>query len=173
MKPLNVLRWTTRFGAIAALQTSVFFMIAPFRPLQAATGDQFKICAEELQEAGLSPEKASTACADAIRPKDLSLCVLSMNQEVGIPADTALFNCYRDRRPLDLASCVVNINDYLQADDMEMIVENCRRSLLPLRYSECVVGLTNTPEKDISPVKAVEDCLDAQTFPSNLNSSNQ
>ncbi|MFB6276040.1 MAG: hypothetical protein ABEI32_07830 [Halothece sp.] len=173
MKPGNLLRWTTRLGAIAALQTSVFFMLTPARPLQAATGDQFKVCAEELQEAGLSPEKASTACADALRPKDLSLCVLSMNQEVGISADTALSNCYRDRRPLDLASCVVNINDSLKADNMEMIVENCRRSLLPLRYSECVVGLTNTPEQDISPVKAAQDCLDAQTFPSNLNSSEQ
>lgn len=173
MTLLNVLQWTTRLGAIAALQTSVFLLFSPSRPLQAATGDQFKICAEELREAGLSPEKASTACADAIRPKDLSLCVLSMNQEVGIAAETALSNCYRDRRPLDLASCVVNINQYLKADDMEMIVENCRRSLLPLRYSECVVGLTNTSEQEISPVKAVEDCLDAQAFPSDLNPSEQ
>jgi len=171
MKPRNLLQWTSRLGAIATLQTSVFFMLAPSRPLQAASGDQFQVCAEELQEAGLSPEKASTACADAIRPKDLSLCVLSMNQEADVPADTALFNCYRDRRPLDLASCVVNINDYLKADDITTIVENCRRSLLPLRYSECVVGLTNTPNQEISPVKAAQDCLDAQTFPSNLNSS--
>ncbi|AFZ42336.1 hypothetical protein PCC7418_0087 [Halothece sp. PCC 7418] len=165
MKPLNLLRWTTRLSAIAALQAGLFFMLTPTRPLQAAIGDEFKICGEELQEAGLSAEEASAACADAIRPKDLSLCVLSMNQEVGIPAEEGLYNCYRDRRPLDLASCVVDINQFLEADDPGIIVENCRRSILPLRYSECVVGLTNTTEQAIDPAIAMEECINADTFP--------
>jgi len=168
MKPLNVLQWTTRFSAIVALQAGVFFMLTPSRPLQAAAGDQFKICAEELQEAGLSANEASTACADAIRPKDLSLCVLSMNQEVGIPADDGLYYCYRDRRPLDLASCVVDIDRSVETNELGTVIENCRRSLIPLRYSECVVGLTNTPEQAITPQKAMEDCIDADAFPSAL-----
>ncbi len=165
MKPLNLLRWTTRLGAIAAFQAGLFFMVSPTRPLQAATGDEFKICAQELQEAGLAPDEASAACADAIRPKDLSLCVLSMNQDVGIPAEEGLYNCYRDRRPLELATCVVEINERLEADDMGILVENCRRSILPLRYSDCVVGLTNAEEETIDPVVALEECISADAFP--------
>jgi len=168
MKPLNLLQWTTRVGAIAAFQAGLFFMVTPSRPLQAAVGDEFEICAEELQEAGLSPDEASAACTDALRPKDLSLCVLSMNQEVGVPAEEGLYHCYRDRRPLELATCVVEINDFLEADDTGMIVENCRRSLLPLRYSECVVGLTNVVEEVIEPVAAMEECISADAFPSAL-----
>lgn len=164
MKPLNLLRWTTRISAIAALQTGVFFMVMPSRPLTAAVGDQFKVCAEELQEAGLSAEEAASACADALRPEELSLCVLSMNQDVGLPAEEALYNCYRDRRPLDLATCVVDIHDSLETEEMGMVVENCRRSLLPLRYSECVVGLTNTPDQEIAPMQAMEECLGADYF---------
>lgn len=171
MKALNLLGWTTRLGAIAAFQTGVFFMVVPSRPLQAATGDQFKVCAEELQEAGLSPDSASAACADALRPKELSLCVLGMNQEVGIPAEEALFNCYRDRRPTDLATCVVDINEFVETDDVGMIVENCRRSVLPLRYSECVVGLTNTSQQEISPTQAMEDCINSDAFPSAVTSA--
>ncbi|MDR9402932.1 MAG: hypothetical protein RI580_05770 [Halothece sp. Uz-M2-17] len=168
MKPLNLLRWTTRLSAIAAFQAGLFFMVTPTRPLQAAVGDEFKICAEELQEAGLSPDESSAACADALRPKDLSLCVLSMNQEVGIPAEEGLYNCYRDRRPLELASCVVDINQFLEGDDIGIIVENCRRSILPLRYSDCVVGLTNAAEETIDPANAMEECINADTFPQPL-----
>lgn len=171
MKPLNLLQWTTRLGAIAALQAGIFFMVTPSRPLQAAVGDEFEICAEELQEAGLSPDQASAACADALRPKDLSLCVLSMTQEVGVPAEDGLYNCYRDRRPLELATCVVEINELLATDDTGIIVENCRRSLLPLRYSECVVGLTNTAEEAIAPVAAMEECISADAFPSALTTA--
>jgi hypothetical protein len=169
MKPLNLLRLTTRLGAIAAFQAGIFFMVTPSRPLQAAVGESFQTCAEELQEAGLSADEASAACADALRPKDLSLCVLSMNQEVGVSADEALFNCYRERNPLELSSCVIEINESLAADDVGMIVENCRRSLLPLRYSECVVGLTSTPEEGIDPVQAMEDCISADAFSRALN----
>ncbi|NBD15627.1 MAG: hypothetical protein GVY04_05600 [Cyanobacteria bacterium] len=165
MKPLNLLQWTTRIGAIAAFQAGLFFMVTPSRPLQAAVGDEFEICAEELQEAGLSPDEASAACADALRPKDLSLCVLSMNQEVGVPAEEGLYNCYRDRRPLELATCVVDINEFLEADDPGLIVENCRRSILPLRYSDCVIGLTNAEEATIDPVAALEECISADAFP--------
>lgn len=165
MKPLSLFHWTTRLGAIAAFQASLFFMVSPPRPLQAAIGDEFKICAEELQEAGLSSDEASAACADALHPKDLSLCVLSMNQDVGIPAEEGLYNCYRDRRPLELATCVVDINQFLEADDPGLIVENCRRSLLPLRYSDCVIGLTNTAEAGIDPVVAMEECISADAFP--------
>lgn len=168
MKPLTLLRWTTRLGAIAAFQAGLFFMVSPTRPLQAARGDEFKICAEELQEAGLLPDEASAACADALRPKDLSLCVLSMNEEVGIPAEEGLYNCYRDRRPLELASCVVDINQVLEADDPGIIVENCRFSLLPLRYSECVIGLTNAEGETIDPAMAMEECINADTFPEPL-----
>jgi len=165
MKPLNLLQWTTRLGAIAAFQAGLFFMVTPSRPLQAAVGDEFKVCAEELQEAGLSSDDASAACADALRPKDLSLCVLSMNEEVGVPAQEALYNCYRDRRPLELATCVVDINEFLEADDPGLIVENCRRSILPLRYSDCVIGLTNAEEETIDPVAALEECISADAFP--------
>jgi len=94
-----------------------------------------------------------------------------MNQEVGVPAEDGLYNCYRDRRPLELATCVVEINEFLEADDTGIIVENCRRSLLPLRYSDCVVGLTNAGEEAIAPVAAMEECISADAFPSALTTA--
>lgn len=159
MKLLN------RLSHITALGTGLCLMLAPSFSARASVGDEFRVCAEELQEAGLSPDEASAACADAIRPKDLSLCVLSMNQEVGIDANEALSNCFRDRRPVELATCVIEINDFLETDNLTPIVENCRRSVLPLRYSDCVVGLTDTAEEEIAPQKAVEDCINAEDFP--------
>ncbi|MFW6367837.1 MAG: hypothetical protein ACOCZG_01635 [Halothece sp.] len=159
MKLLNRLSRLTAFG------TGLCLMLAPSFSAQASVGDEFRVCAEELQEAGLSPDEASAACADAIRPKDLSLCVLSMNQEVGIDANEALSNCFRNRRPVELATCVIEINDFLDSDNLTPIVENCRRSVLPLRYSDCVVGLTETAEEEIAPQKAVEDCITAEDFP--------
>jgi len=168
MKPQTLWSQLGKISAIAALPVGLFFMVTPSRPLAAAIGEQFQICAQELEQAGLPPNQVSAACADALRPEDLSLCVLSMNEQVGVPAEQALFNCYRDRRPIELATCVVDINEFLIADEIGMIVENCRRSLLPLRYSECVVGLANTPSEAIAPVDALEECLSADTFPESL-----
>lgn len=156
MKPLN---------GLAALGTSLLFILAPSFSARASVGDEFRVCAEELNQAGLTPDEASAACADAIHPKDLSLCVLSMNQEVGVAANEALSNCFRDRRPVELATCVIEINDFLEVDNLTTIVENCRRSVLPLRYSGCVVGLLDTEGEEIAPQKAVEDCISAEDFP--------
>ena len=168
MKPQTLFHRVTQFSAIATLQAGFFFMVSPSRPADAAVGGQFQVCAEELEQAGLPANQVAAACADALRPKDLSLCVLSMNQEVGVSAEEALFNCGRDRRPLELATCVLDINQFLEADDLRMIIENCRRSVLPLRYSECVVGLSNTPSEAIGPVEALEECLSAEAFPESL-----
>ena len=165
MKPLNGL------GRITVLGTGLLFMLAPSFSARAAVGDEFRVCAEELQEAGLSANEASAACADAIRPKDLSLCVLSMNQEVGVDANEALSNCFRDRRPLELATCVIEINDFIEVENLSLMVENCRRSALPLRYSDCVVGLTDTAGEEITPSQAIEDCISAEDFPRALSPS--
>jgi len=168
MKPQTLFHRVTQFSTIAALQAGFFFMIIPSHPLQARVGGQFQVCAEELEQAGLPSDQVAAACADALRPKDLSLCVLSMNQEAGVSAEEALFNCDRDRRPLELATCVLDLNEFLEVNDLGLIVENCRRSLLPLRYSECVVGLTNTPKQAIAPVEALDQCLSAEAFPESL-----
>ncbi len=158
----------TCFSAAVTLPAGLFFLLSSLRPVEAAIGGEFQVCAEELEQAGLPTDQVAAACADALRPKDLSLCVLSMTQQVGVPAEEALFNCYRDRRPLELATCVVDINQFLIADNLSLIVENCRRSLLPLRYSECVVGLTNTIREAIAPISALDQCLSAEAFPESL-----
>jgi len=166
MNILTILRWTGGFSAIATLQAIIF---ATATSVEAAVGKPFRVCAEELQEAGVSPEEASTACSDALAPKDLSLCVKSMNEQVGISAEVALNNCYRDRRPIELATCVVEIDRYIETDNIAAIVDNCRKSVLPFRYSECVVGLITTVGEEITPSRALDDCIAAENLPLNGN----
>ncbi len=161
MKMLNLVQWKTPLRTIAA--AGLFFMLAPSRLVEASIGEEFDVCAKELQQAGLSADEASAACSEALHPEDLSLCVLSMNVEVDVTAQQGLENCFRDRRPVELATCVIDIDEAVEVEDVGNIVQNCRKSLQPLRYSECVIGLTAGNEIAVS--RAVDDCIAADDSP--------
>lgn len=141
---------------------SLLALTIPITPAQGGP-DQFQICAAELLRAQISREVASTACGEALYPKDLSLCVLKIKELTPIPANNALSSCRRVRRPLELASCVVDISDRIENAQELSVLDRCRRSLLPLRFAECVIGLST--EIDFSPPKALETCIAAEDYP--------
>jgi len=147
--------------AIAGL----FAIAIPSEPATALT--EFQVCAAELLRAEVSPEQASRACAEALAPKDLSLCVLRIKVLTPTKPNDALFACTRVRRPLELASCVVDINKRTQSKEAPSVLDHCRRSLLPIRFSECVVGLSR--EIDVSVPRALQSCITAEDFPRELS----
>ncbi|MGK7944350.1 MAG: hypothetical protein AB4058_07765 [Microcystaceae cyanobacterium] len=79
-------------------------------PSQAWGFNQFDVCVGQMVNNGVSPEKAGTACADALIPKELSRCVSMIRAKTAIEPDDALTACYRVRRPIDLAHCVIDID---------------------------------------------------------------
>lgn len=144
--------------------------------------NQFDVCLRELTSSGVSIEKAQTGCASALIPKDLSYCVRNITQFTSISGDNALTSCFQVRRPRDLSTCVVSINNTIlistgtkETNKTEVssvtpimaALNTCQQSLLPARHSECVIGLSRTP-KFSNPVNAMETCLSAEDFPTDL-----
>jgi len=132
-----------------------------------AASNKFAVCAAELLRANISPDLASTACAEALEPMDLSECVLRIASLTPALADRALGSCTRVRRPVELAKCVVEINRRAQNSDVSSVLDNCRRSLLPLRFSSCVIGLSN--QTDFSPARTMTTCIAAEGFTRELS----
>lgn len=129
--------------------------------------DDYEACASGLLEVGLSAEDVATACGAALYPRDLSECVVEINDETAIEADDALFGCRRVRRPIDLATCVVEINDGASEETAALsVLDFCRRSLLPLRFSACVVGIRD--EVELSTLEAMSNCIAAVSRPRNV-----
>ncbi len=179
----NLVQRTIGLGAIALLQSSLFSMMLPNRTLAFSLDDifqrdstnQFDICVLELLNQEISPEKASLACAEAVKPKELSECVVRVSFETAVTADEALVACFRVRQPVALADCATEISRHaitpfvgvsgsqaLQPTAL-LALNNCRRSLLPQRYSECVVAATR--QGQLLPQRAMETCIDAEDFP--------
>lgn len=145
--------------------------------------NQFDVCVREIIAAGVSPSSAGTACADALIPKELSLCVTRIKNRSPLQGDDILRACYQVRRPVDLANCVVDIGRIIpatsQAQKQEekstpdattlygLTLDSCRRSLLPGRHSECVIALSRQV-KDSSLEYALNTCLSAEDFPRDL-----
>lgn len=170
-------------------------LLSVTNPSPVKAGNQFDICVEEMVDSGVDVQQAGTACADALIPKELSLCVEKITENTAITPEDALQNCYRVRRPVDMAYCVVDIDEEILQDyrsknnpkaetsgeerettetslteldsSLMLALDSCRSSLLPARHSECVIALSRTPQP-MSPVKAMETCLDAEDFPRDL-----
>jgi hypothetical protein len=114
-------------SALVTLQIGLFDLT--FNSASALAEDRFEVCAGDLidldaqlpPEKKLTPEKISAACANALHPEELSLCVLSIvkNTNPGILAEDALKSCYRVRRPVELARCVVRINKQIIAQQVK------------------------------------------------------
>lgn len=154
---------TSRLIHFAATQLAVAGWLAMTLPSTAATipssyRNQYRGCAGRLLSVGISAEAAASACAEALRPKDLSRCVIEIEQQTELAAEDALSSCRQVRRPDELASCVVGISRN-QEEAMPSVLNYCGRSLLPERFAECVVGLR--VEADFAPTDAMETCIDA------------
>lgn len=127
----------------------------------------FQICAAQLVRfASVAPERATVACANALRPADYSRCVLTMSLRTPAITNDALTACTRVRRPVDLSTCVVDITNRSRDSQVPSVLEYCRRSLQPIRFSECVSGLTR--EVDFATSKALDACITAEDYPTQL-----
>lgn len=136
-------------------------------PATAANWNEYRTCAARLQAAGISPQQIGSACAEALRPREFSICVLDIKKRTTILGQDALSACSRVRRPADLASCVTNINRRTKNPPALAVLDYCRRSLLPTRFSECVIGLSG--QIDFSPSTAMESCIAATDYPGDLS----
>lgn len=124
----------------------------------------FERCATSLNEAGVTPERASEACGMAIRPRILAQCVSRIGEYTSITAEDALSSCVRVRRPQELATCVVNITEGATDADPFNVLDSCRRSLLPEKYSFCVLGLKQS-DINLPAPQLLETCLNPpETF---------
>ena len=147
---------------IAASQLAVVGWLAMTLPSTAANiptsyRNTYRGCAGRLVSVGISSEDAATACAGALRPTEVSRCVVEIKQKTAIAAEDALSTCRQDRRPNEVARCVVGISRNSEA--VAGVLDYCgRRSLLPVRFAECVVGLRR--EIEISPTQAMDSCID-------------
>lgn len=129
--------------------------------------NNYRACAGRLVSNDISPEAASKACAKALYPRRLSVCLTKIVKQTKLDAKDALTSCEEARRPEDLASCVVGISkNNKEAVDPE-VLNFCGRSLLPVRFAQCVVGLRS--EIDLAPTQAMETCIDASDPVTNVS----
>ncbi|HIK37492.1 MAG: hypothetical protein NZ901_12005 [Geminocystis sp.] len=147
--------------------------LPPTLPVKAEGENPFRVCMRQLQESGVTGEKAQVGCATSLSPQEFSGCV-SKIVATGIPPETALTSCYQVRRPLEMANCVVDIDKkVLQIREsakggetpLQLALKTCQRSLLPKRQAECVIGLAISGS---NPMTAMETCIKAQDFPDAL-----
>ncbi|MCT7984697.1 hypothetical protein NG796_15470 [Laspinema sp. A4] len=153
-------RW--RKGGLLGLSLVALTVgLIPLNPAPAsARNNDYNRCAAELLDRQLSPETVALACASALRPEELSECVVEINSRTDILAEDALTRCQQVRRPLELATCVVEISDGSTEGEAPLILDFCRRSLLPAEFSECVVGLQN--QIDLVTSQAMSVCIDTR-----------
>lgn len=138
----------------------------PQTPVAAYTDSQ--ICAAQLVRwAGVSQEAASGACAQALYPKDISRCVVTISLITPTLKQDALVACTRVRRPVELSRCVSDISKRTQTDEVPTVIDYCRRSLLPTRFSDCVTGLSR--ELDFAIPRLLDTCIAAEEFPRNFS----
>jgi hypothetical protein len=141
-------------------------MAIPSDPAAAFT--DFQICAAQLvRYAGASPEAASDACSEALLPKDLSRCVVTIAQLTPTLTSDALVACQKVRRPVELGRCVYDITSSTRDSEALRVLDYCRRSLLPTRFAECVTGLSR--EVDFPAGRVLDRCIAAEEFPRNSN----
>lgn len=152
-----------RFAAKAVAVAVWLAMTLPSTAVTATYRNDFRSCAGRLLSVNIAENEAAIACAAALRPRDLSKCVVQIREQTTIAVEDALGTCRQVRRPDELARCVVGISRNSQDDASPAILNYCRRSLLPVRFAECVVGLRR--EIDFAPLPAMENCIDASDQP--------
>jgi hypothetical protein len=170
---------------IALISMSLFIPNISSLPLVAGNADwnQFDVCITEIAQYGVEQDQAALACSDTLIPKELSQCVTMIYRATPIEGDDALNACYQVRRPIDLGHCVADIYNAIpnlsltstknrtttsKEPSLSTLLTSCRASLRPGYYSECVIAVNrNLPE--ITPIKALNQCLAAEDFPRTLS----
>lgn len=97
-----------KLTTLILITPSLFTFIFPHSAK--GNNNQFDVCLKDLITAGVTAEQAQTGCADALVPRELSTCVLTIATGTDIKAIDALKSCYQVRRPVDMGNCVVSIN---------------------------------------------------------------
>ncbi|WP_427161929.1 hypothetical protein ACQFX9_10350 [Aliinostoc sp. HNIBRCY26] len=149
--------WKTRMIRMIAPVLAIGGSVVMSFPSMATTYNDYRACAGRLLGVGVSEQAASQACAEALRPTDLSACVVFIDQRTEIRANDALTTCTRARRPKELATCVVSVSKNTQEAINPDVLNYCGRSLLPVRFAECVVGLR--AETKLAPSQALNTCI--------------
>lgn len=155
-------------GLLAIQLPATALRLDPLSPssLTAPRAADYRNCAIDLLQAGLSENDAAAACAEALYPLELSECVVEINGNTEIAGDDALSSCLRVRRPLELAECVVDIDAAQNEAVSAGVLDYCRRSLLPERFSACVVGLSR--EIDLAVGDVMNTCISVTDRPENV-----
>ncbi|WP_052754538.1 hypothetical protein [Calothrix sp. 336/3] len=122
--------------------------------------NDYRACVGQLKSIKAPLESAAEACATALRPRELSGCVVKIvkNRYKDVPYENALPACENARRPGELSKCVVGIFKYGKEVDDRSVLNHCGSSLLPVDFAHCVVGLR--VETDIDALKAMDICID-------------
>jgi hypothetical protein len=134
-------------------------MMIPNPGVAVSNANDYRVCTARLLDLGLTEQAVSQGCAKALRPRDLSDCVVRINQQTQISAVDALSSCEQARRPQDLSTCVVNISSNTEKTVDTRVLNYCVRSLLPQGFAQCVMGLRSV--MDIAPTQAMDTCIDA------------
>lgn len=159
--------FTNKFDLAIAVATATVFttssgllmMTTPsWAAVNTETSRDYRACAARLVRLGIPAESAASACAAALRPRDLGECVNRIQKQTQVPAQNILNNCLQARRPDDYAACVVGISKQAKDSFDPSVFTYCNRSLLPRRFARCVVGLRS--EIDFSVVRAMDTCID-------------
>ncbi|BAY22706.1 hypothetical protein NIES2100_24690 [Calothrix sp. NIES-2100] len=133
-------------------------MVPTMAIIPSYSSNDYRTCAGQLLRVNINANAASQACAGALRPRDLSACVVKINKETQINAVEALTTCSKARRPEELASCVVGISLYPSKEAANPTILNyCGRSLLPVSFGQCVVGLRSEIKSALIPT--LETCI--------------
>lgn len=154
--------------SFAATQLAVAGCVAMAFPSTAADiptsyRNAYRSCAGRLESVGITAQAAASACAQSLRPVDLSHCVARIQRQTTIVAEDALPTCGAVRQPIDLARCVIGISENNQGQPVPGVLNYCGRSLLPATYGECVIGLRR--ELEIPPNQALETCISTDNRP--------
>ncbi|WP_414528939.1 hypothetical protein [Nodularia chucula] len=142
-------------------------MMVPSMAVTASYANDYRFCIAQLLNLGITEQAISQGCAKALRPRELSTCVVRINQQTEISGANALSFCEKARRPQDLSTCVVGITRNIQGADQTSVLQSCSTSLLPERFAECVVGLGS--EINIAPTQAMNTCLAASDHASGFS----
>lgn len=132
----------------------------PGTALTASYSNDYRACAGQLLRVNISADAVLPACAKALRPRELSSCVVKISRETKINPVDALATCRQVRRPEELATCVVGISQNTQGEANAVVLNYCGRSLLPVSYGQCVVGL-RSEIRDLPALRALDTCIDA------------
>ncbi|MFM2062943.1 MAG: hypothetical protein RLZZ507_2613 [Cyanobacteriota bacterium] len=140
---------------IAGLLTNML----PSQAQTATNNNDYRVCAARLVSVGVTAQAAAEGCATALRPRELSSCVIKISKETQIATQDALKSCRQARNPNDIATCVVDVSKNTNNEINPDVLSYCGRSLLPVRFAQCVVGLRK--EIDLAPIQAFDSCIDA------------